>query len=539
MSRFRNAVAKVNSKVSIQLAAAMLATSTILSGALGLVRDYLLNNIYGETYKVGLDAYTVAFTIPDFMYLLLVSGALSVTFIPVFNQRLSNGNKKSAWELSSSLINFMALITLIASVLIIIFAEPLVYLVAGGMSETGRSLAVSMMRVVAVNPFLFAVSTVIVSMQQAIGRFTFFALAPMFYNVGIIIGILFFTDGITLFGWRVFDGGIMGVALGVILGAILNLLISVVGLFGFGFNYQFKIYRKNKGFLKVLSLLPSRSLDQGADYLNNIVEIRLASGFGEGAIRAFQQASMLHMMPVNFIGSAISTATFPRMTERIAQGRPDLFRKDLQEVLRIIIWLILPVATITFFARGYVVSLVKAGGMPQIADLLGILSLAILFRSIYHIAARSFYAQQDTKTPLYVSIFTIVLNIGLAILFTTRLDLGIYGLAWASLVATIAEIFILFVIMSIRIPGLFDTVFIHAVARMASATGFMAIITYAFVRLIPLMSETQSYVTTVMRFGVIATTSLTVYFLICWMFRLKEVDPILKKAQKFLFGQTG
>lgn len=517
----------------------MLAASTIMSGALGLVRDYLLNNIYGETYKIGLDAYTVAFTVPDFMYLLLVSGALSVTFIPVFNQRLAKGNKKSAWELSSSLINFMALLTLVASVLIIIFAEPLVHLVAGEMNESGINLAVSMMRVVAVNPFLFAVSTVIVSMQQAIGRFTFFALAPMVYNAGIIIGILYFTDGITLFGWRVFDGGIMGVALGVVVGAIFNLLISTVGLLGFGFDYQFKIYRKNKGFLEVLRLLPSRSLDQGADYLNSIVEIRLASGFGEGAIRAFQQASMLHMMPVSFIGSAISTAAFPRMTERIAQGRPDLFKKDLQEILRIIIWLVLPVATITFFARGYVVSFIRAGGMPQIADLLGIMALAILFRSIYHVAARSFYAQQDTKTPLYVSIFTIVLNISLALLFTMRLNLGIYGLAWAGLIAAIAEIVVLFVIMSKRIPGIFDLVFVHAVARMASATGFMAIITYMFVRLIPLMSETQSYVATVMRFGVITTISLTVYVFICWIFHLKEVDPILKKARKVLFGQTG
>jgi putative peptidoglycan lipid II flippase len=107
----------------------------------------------------------VAFTIPDFMFFVLVSGALSVTFIPVFNERLSKGNKRSAWELSSSLINLMAIATFIASLLIIVFAEPLVkYVVAPGLDESTSNLAVSMMRVIAVNPFLFSISSVLASM---------------------------------------------------------------------------------------------------------------------------------------------------------------------------------------------------------------------------------------------------------------------------------------------------------------------------------------------------------------------------------------
>lgn len=539
MSRFRNAVAKANSKVSIQLAAAMLAMSTILSGGLGLVRDFLLNGLYLETYSVGIDAYRAAFTIPDFMYSILVTGALSVTFIPVFNQRLATGNKKSAWVLSSSLINFMALLALIASVLIMIFAEPLVrYVVAPGFDESGRHLAVSMMRVIAVNPFLFAVATVIASMQQAIGRFTFYALAPMIYNIGIIIGVVFFTGGINIFGWQVFDGGIMGVALGVVLGAIMQLIVSSIGLFGVGFDYQFKINRKNQGFRQVLRLLPARSVDQGIDYINSIVETNLASRMVSSSVTIFQQVSMLHMMPVNFIGSAISTAAFPRMATRIAQGRPDLFKKDLQEVLRVIFWLALPVVAITFFARGYVVSLVVPGGNALMANLMGIMAIAILFRSIYHIAARSFYAHQDTKTPLYVSLFTIALNITLAITFTMKYDMGVYGLAWAGTLAAMVEIVVLFVIMSRRIAGLFDAVFMSAVSRMASATGFMAVITYISVRLIPLMSETQSYVSTLMRFGLIAVISFSVYIAFCWMLRLKEVDPVLKRAKSILFSQA-
>ena len=118
MGRVRTAVAKANQRISLQLAAALLASSTLIASLLGLFRDRLLNSYYLDTYPVGIDAYTVAFTIPDFMFFILVSGALSVTFIPVFNERLANYNKKSAWELSTSMVDFMALVTFIASILI-------------------------------------------------------------------------------------------------------------------------------------------------------------------------------------------------------------------------------------------------------------------------------------------------------------------------------------------------------------------------------------------------------------------------------------
>ena len=306
MGRFKSAVALANKKLSLKLAATVLASATLISSLLGLFRDRLLNSMYYDTYKTGLDAYTVAFTVPDFMYFILVSGALSVTFIPVLNQRLASGNKQSAWELSTSLLNFMAILTLIASVLIIIFAEPLVhYVVGSGLDEASRALATSMMRVVAVNPFLFAIATIISSMQQAIGRFAFYAMAPAIYNVGIIIGALFFTSGINIFGWQIFEGGIMGVALGVVLGSILQLIVSSIGLIGMGFDYRFKIYTKNAGFKKVLRLLPARSLDQGLDYIRSIAEINIASHLQAGSVRAYQQSSTLSNVPVNLIGVAI------------------------------------------------------------------------------------------------------------------------------------------------------------------------------------------------------------------------------------------
>jgi putative peptidoglycan lipid II flippase len=536
MINFRKTISRLNKKLPLQLAASLLAGSTLISSLLGFFRDRIFNSTYYLTYPTGADAYTVAFAVPDFMFIILVSGALSVSFIPVFNQRLEHGNKRSAWELSTSIINLMALATLAASILIIIFADILVqYVVGPGLDESSRALAASMMRVIAVSPFLFAVATVITSMQQAVGRFAFFALAPVLYNAGIIIGLVFFTDGINLFGWQVFEGGIMGVALGVVLGAILQLIVSTIGLFGMGFDYRFKIFWKNKGLHQVLRLLPPRSLDQGIDYVNSIVEINLASRMVAGSARAYQQATTLSYMPINLIGVAISTAAFPKMTERIAQGRPDLFKNELQAVLRVIIWLALPVTVVFLFVRGYIVNFILNGGDPYMASILAILAATILFRSVYFISARSFYANQDTKTPLYISLFTIGLNITLAVFFSLGLNMGVYGLAWAAVIVSITEVGILFYIMSQRIKGLFDKAFISAVTRMASAAGFMAVVTYLAVSMLPLSANDQSFFASFPKFVLIVGISFLAYFIFSYFLKLKEVNPILLRIQKILF----
>ena len=545
MGRVRSTVTKINQRLNVKLAATILAGSTLLSSLLGFFRDRLLNSAYMPSengalagYPVGLDAYTAAFMVPDFMFAVLVSGALSVTFIPVFNERWVKGNKQSAWQISSSMINFMALITMAASVLIIIFADPLMkYLIAPGLSESGHALAVSMMQVIAVNPFIFAVAAVIASIQQAVGRFMFCALAPMLYNVGIIIGTVWFTGGVNLFGWQIFDGGIMGVALGVVLGSFLQLIVSAVGLAGLGFDYNFKIYWRNKGFRKVLSLLPARSVDQGMDYVVSLVEVNLASRLVDGTVRAYQQALTLHMMPINLIGVAISNAAFPQLTEHLGEGRNDLFQKDLRSLLRIIFWMALPVSVVIFFTRGYVVHFIRNGGNQLIAGILGCLVVAILFRTIYHMAARAFYARQDTKTPLYISIFSISLNIILAIVLSMVLKMGAYGLAWAQSTVAVLEVVVLLAVMNRQMPKLFDMTFVRAIFKMMIAGTITGVVCYIAVLIMPFRYHDDSFFSAFPKFVIISLVSFGTYAAASKWLKLPEIDPILARLKKVLFGR--
>ena len=537
---FKSVTQLANLKLSVKSAAVVLATSSLLSALLGLFRDRLLNSYYLGTYPTGIDAYTAAFTVPDFMFFIITSGALAVSFIPVFNQRLSTGNKKSAWELSSSLLNLLAIISLVISVLIMVFADPLIrYVVSPGLDESGTILAINMTRVIAVNPFLFSIATVLTSMQQAVGRFVFYAFAPTIYNVGIIIGITCFTGGINLFGVQVFDGGIMGVALGVVLGAILQLIVALIGMFGLGFDYEFKIKWKNQGFRTILRLLPPRSLDQGIDYVNSIVSTNLSSRMGPGAVRSFDQATTLHTVPVSLIGVAISTAFFPKLTEELGKGDKKEFYNTFRQALRTITWIALPVAAIAFFGRGYVVSFISNIGNNDsngtMASILGTLCIAIFARSVFHIASRGFYAYQDTKTPFVVSIVAIGLTVGLSVIAYFA-GWGVDGLGIAQSIGALIEIVILLSILQRRSGGeILNGEFWKALFRMLFATLICGCVAFSMTKFVPLMATDTSLVITIPKFALIGIVSLMAYLAASYFLNLPEAGPIIEYIKRKLF----
>ena len=511
---FRSVVSLANSKLSIKTAAVVLASSTLISALLGIFRDRWLNSLYYNTYPAGLDAYTAAFTVPDFLYFIITSGALAVTFIPVFNQRLVNGNKKSAWELSSSLLNFLAIISLVASILIMIFADPLVrYVVAPGLNESAMSLAINMMRVIAINPFLFSISTVISSMQQAVRRFVFYAIAPALYNIGIIVGILVFTDGINIFGFQLFEGGIMGVAIGVVFGALMQLIISIVGLVGLGFDYEFKINWRNQGFRQVLKMLPSRSIELFPD----------------------QQASSLRGMPVSLIGVAISTAFFPKLSEEAATNDESTFMQTLRSALSTIVWISLPVAIVAFFIRGYVVNFIVNGGDAKIASVLGSFVVAIFCQSLYHIVARGYYAKQNIKTPLIISIIAFVVQVIFAILLS-MMNFGPEGLAYAVSISAFFEVFVLLGFLH-KDTGkkLINKELLHAMLKILIASLITGAVSYIATKLLPLRSTDNSFLSTFPKFVVICLVSGVTYIIVCWIMKIEEVKPVVDKITGVLF----
>ena len=445
--------------------------------------------------------------------------------MPVLSDHLHKGDKNGMWELSSSLLNLLAVIMAVVGVIIFVFAKPLVqYVVAPKMTAGQLDTTVDIMRLIAFNPLLFTITGILTSMQQTVGRFFFYAIAPLFYNLSIIISIYLFRDNI----------GIVGLGLGALLGAILELLIVLIGMNRVHFHWRPRIVWRNPDFHVILRQLPPRSLDQGIDQLESIIQTHFARGLGTGYISYFNNAYILSTAPILLVGTAISTAAFPRLNSRLSQGRPDLFRRDFLRILRVMIWITLPVVIVGYFARGYLARLIYAKNSPEIALIFGYLALAIFFGTIYTIISRWFYAQKDTKTPLFVSIFAIVLDIILVTILARPSAYGIAGLAIAQSIVGMAEVIVLLTIMAIRDTRLFDRDFLGGCARIVSVSGFSLMAGYIMLSFFPLGASDRGFITLGGKLLIISAVIFGSHVAVSYLFGVEEVRPLLDRIKRII-----
>lgn len=505
--------------------AGLLIATTMTGQILGFLRTKLVNANFPATGPHSTDAYFAAFNIPDFFFFTLAAGALGVAFMPVLSDRLQKGDKKGVWELSASLLNFLAIIMGGVAIIILIFAKPLIsHIVAPHLSPEQLNTAATIMRLLALNPLLFTISGILTSVQQTMGRFFFFAIAPLFYNVSIIVSIYAFRHNI----------GLVGLGIGALIGAILQLLVVIIGTSNLNFHWHPKIQWQSGDFRMILRQLPPRSLDQGIDQLESIVETNFASRLGSGAVSNYSNAYTLQTAPILLIGTAISTAAFPRLNQRLSQGRPDLFRKDFLMILRAMIWITMPIIIIAFFARGYLARLIFSNNSHDIALIFGYLTGAIFFRVMYSIISRWFYAQKDTRTPLLVSIFAISFNVFLAYKLARPNSYGVAGLALAQSIVAMTEVIILFSVMLKRDRGLFNAQFWGGVVRTISVTGFTSVAGFIMISLYPLGINDTGFVTLGGKLCLISAVILGVHFGMSTLFGLEEVRPIVYRAKRII-----
>lgn len=512
-----------NRRTPLGNVAALLIATSLIGQVLGFLRTKLVNGNFPATGPHSTDAYFAAFNIPDFFFYTLAAGALGVAFMPVLSDHLHRGDKKGVWELSNSLLNLLAIIMAIVGVFIFVFAKPLIkHIVAPHLGEEQLNNAATIMRFLAFNPLLFTISGILASVQQTFGRFFFYAIAPIFYNLSIIISIYIFKGNI----------GLVGLGLGALIGGVLQLFIVALGLFKTNFHWRPKIMWKSADFRLILRQLPPRSIDQGMDQLESIVETRFATGLGSGSVTYYSNAYILQTAPVLLIGTAISTAAFPRLTARLSQGRPDLFRRDFLRILRAMIWITAPIVVVAYFCRGYLARLIYTQGNEQIASIFGFLTVAIFFRVMYAIISRWFYAQKDTKTPLFISVFTISLNIVLVSILARPDTYGVEGLAMAQSIVAMVEVFILSVVMLIRDHKLFDGAFWGGVGRIISVTGFSVVAAYIMVSIYPLGAADKGIITLGSKLIIINIVTFGVHIGISSLFGLEEVRPLIYRLKR-------
>ncbi len=516
---------RANKRITFGNAASLLMVATLMSQMLGFFRNRLVSANFTRLNPGSTDAFFAANQIPDFFFLTIAAGALGVVLVPVLADRLFKGDKKGMWEITNSMLNSMAIVMSVVAVIILVFARPLLhYIVAPKLPPEQLDQATTIMRLIALNPLLFTLSGIITSVQQTFGRFFFYALAPLFYNLSIIISIYVFKDHL----------GVIGLGVGGMIGAVAQLAIACLGLIGLGYRYRPKINLVSDDFRLLMRKLPARSVDQGIDSINSIVETNRATTLGTGAVTYYNFSTTLMNVPVMLFGTAIATAAFPRLADRLAQGRPDLFHRDFFKILRIMIWLALPVVAIGYFTRGYLARLLYGDVSPQVAVIFGFFAACIFFRIIYTIISRYFYAQKDTMTPLLVSLFAIGLNIFLVFHLAKPEAYGAPGLAMAQSIVAATEVVILFLIMFMRDPYMINRAFWGACLRILSVTGFSLLTAFIMISLLPLKLTDRGLVTLGAKFCSIAFVTFAVHFAISWLFGLEEVNPIIEKVRKIV-----
>lgn len=518
-------LSKANKKLTFGNATLMLIVVAFMGQMLGFIRNRLISTNFTVHDPGSTDAFFAAFQIPDFFFFTIAAGALGVAFVPILADRLEKGDKKHMWEITNSLLNILAVIMTGVAAIIFFFAEPLLhYIVAPKLTPTQLDQATQIMRLVALNPLLFTMSGILTSVQQTFGRFFFYAIAPLFYNLAIIFSIFIFKDSM----------GVVGLGVGAVIGGSLQLIVASLGMWGLGWKYRLKVNLKSKDFHLVLKTLPARSIDQGVDSINSIVETNRAKALGDGPVTYYNFATTLQNVPVMLFGTAIATAAFPRLADKLSKGRPDLFHRDFFKVLRLMIWIIMPVVVIAYFARGYLARLLFGDVAPEVSLIFGFLSVAILFRVVYTIVSRYFYAQKDTKTPLFVSIFSIGLNMILAFTLAKASSYGIAGLALAQSITAVVEVVLLFGIMFIRDPYLLNKAFWGSIARIISVTGFSVIAAFIMVSLLPLEIKDHGFIVLGVKLASIAIITMTVHIVVSLLFGLDEPKPIIRKLKQIV-----
>ncbi len=504
------------------VAAFLISLSYFLSRLLGLFRDRLLATNFGVSAQT--DAYTAAFRIPDFLFTLIVSGAFAVSFIPVFIGYLEKKKQDEAWEIANSILNILLAAIGIACILAFIFAAPLVKLLAPGFDPYRAQMTVNITRIMLITPIFFVLSSVFGAIQQSFNRFLIYAMASLFYNIGIITGIIFFSK---FFG----ANPIYGVAWGVVIGTALQATLQVFGIIGLGYKYKPVFKWKNKGVLRIIKLMIPRSIDLTIDQINWIIQSAIASNLASGSLSSYYYANNLKNVPVGLFGAAMSTAFFPNLVRAAKSKDKSKLPATIVRDVSLLMFLVIPSAFIAVVMRGYIVRILFGFGDQATADTLGFLAGSIVAQSILFMVARIFYSLEDTKTPLFVSMASIALNIALSIPLSKIY--GVAGLGLALSISGLLEIIILFVLLK-RKMGDFGVKSISKSAfKIITASFMMTAVMYLMVKYwFPLYKNNTGFMQLAPQFVFICIIGIGIYFVTAKMMRVKEVHAVSKIVKR-------
>lgn len=514
-------------------AAFVIGASVAVSRLLGLIRYRLLASHFGHDIKL-LDSFIAASVLPDAIFEVLIFGTIALAFIPVFSQYLDRAKLERAWKLSSTMITLGLLIFFVFTVLVMIFANPIAGLIAPGLvsKEPQTQIIIArLLRVMLVAQIFFVISIFVTGILQSFQRFLIPALASVFYNLGIIIAIIFLSPVI----------GIYAPAFGMILGALLHMVVQLPLALSLGFKYKPSFDFKNKDVVEMFHLMWPRSIALAVIRLSDLVNIALASVAVFGSIVAFNFAQALQLVPTAFFASSISQAALPSLSIQSHENKRDRFKTLFLESFHQIIFLVLPTAAILAILRIPIVRLVfGARELPwDITVLTGRILIAfsagIAAQSASLLLIRSFHALRDSFTPVKVNVATVALNIALSLIFIFILHLPIVSLAAAYSFANILNAIVLLYLLDRKVGGFNRKQLLIPVFKMLSITLITVIALYVPMKLLDqLVFDTTRTIGLILLTTIAALSGLAVYIILSWVFKVEQLPVFIQLAKRVL-----
>ncbi|TRZ77749.1 murein biosynthesis integral membrane protein MurJ [bacterium] len=506
---------------TITSAAILLGIAALASKSLGFIKLRLLSTVFTTPIT---DTFFVAVKAPDFIFNLLVLGAISASFIPIFVSYLDKKDIKDGWDFVNGILNFLLISTAIISIVFIIFAPFIVRILAPGLvSDPERfNLTVSLMRVLFLSPIIFAASSVMGGILRSFKRFLLYAIAPIFYNVGIIFGIVFLSK----------PYGIYGVAIGSILGASMHFLIQFIGALALGFRFKFILPFKHKGVTKLARLMVPHVMGIATNQVNILVFTFLASRLLKGDITIFNYANIIQNLPIGLFSISLALAAFPTLAILAAKKQREEFAKTFSDTARQILFWIIPTSAILFALRAQLVrAIVGSRNFSWEATVatyqtLGYFAIGMFAVGLLPLLSRAFYALNDTMTPFLAGLVSVAVSVVGGFYLSNKM--GVSGLGIAFVIAATINMLILLILLKIRLKDIKMARIFKMLAKILPATAIMLIVIQTVKYWVAPQIDMQTFYGIAYQSSLAGMAGIAVYCSVCLALKCEEMITFLQ-----------
>jgi putative peptidoglycan lipid II flippase len=514
-------------------AAFIITIAGLASRILGLIRDRFLAATFGAGDT--LDIYYAAFRIPDLIYNILILGALSAAFIPVFTGLISQKKEKQAWDIANGMMNLAITFVIILSLIFCFFAPYLMKIITPGFPPEKMEQVVFFTRIMFLSPVFLGISGIFGGVLTSFKRFLIYSLAPIFYNLGIIFGVVFFV--------RLW--GPIGLAWGVVLGAFLHMLIQYPAArhLGFRHSFAFKKYFFDKDIRHILKLMLPRMMGIAVSQGNLFVITIFASTLVAGSLSIFNFAQNLQSVPLGIFGISFSIAAFPTLSALWSTNNKKEFAKTFAETFCQIMFFVIPLSIFILLLRAQIVRVTLGAGKFDWEDTiltyecLKYFTLSLFAQSVIPLLTRSFYAIHNTKTPFYVAIFSEIINIILVVLLIKEYQ--ITGMVIAFSVTSLVQMFLLLSMLHLEFDDLGDKKIMKSVGKISLAAIFSGIGVQIFKYLIASIVDMDTFLGVFFQLAISGTIGVLIFLVLCHLLHLEEYVNFKKSLARKIFKGEG